>query len=445
MIKLGSISLALSLLISGCVSYGDTKNTPLEVAPATKSYSLKTFVQGNRVRREDVRIMLAFSGGGTRAAAFSYGVLKALRNIKVPIDGRPERLLDAVANISSVSGGSFTAAYYGLHGERIFTEFEDAFLRRDVEGALKANLFNPFNWFRTTGRTERAIEYYDETVFKGATFADINLEDGPLIVINTSDLSHGVRFSFLQGYFNLLCSDLASFPVARAVAASSAVPVVFHPVVVRNYPDCGSATAKKVLAAMRQRAGGDDRLTQTVDGLESYFDKDKRKYVHFVDGGITDNLGLLSAFDFIEVAGGAKAYYDRLGHRPPRRAVIIAVNASTNPEPVMGASNRQPTLIETVNAMSDVQLHRYNTETIVLMKERLEKWTKAVSTPERPVAGYFIQLSFRDIAPQRRKFFNRITTSFALTDKQVDQLIAAGGDLMRSNPEFQRLLADLRG
>lgn len=60
----------------------------------------------------------------------------------------------------------------------------------------------------------------------------------PLILINASDLAYGVRFSFVQEYFNLLCSDLNSFPVARAVAASSAVPIAFNPIVVENYPDC---------------------------------------------------------------------------------------------------------------------------------------------------------------------------------------------------------------
>jgi hypothetical protein len=60
----------------------------------------------------------------------------------------------------------------------------------------------------------------------------------PLVLINTSDLGHGVRFTFVQEYFNLLCSNLSTFPLARAVTASSAVPVVFDPVVVENYSGC---------------------------------------------------------------------------------------------------------------------------------------------------------------------------------------------------------------
>lgn len=64
--------------------------------------------------------MLAFSGGGTRAEALAYGVLEELRDTEVLIDGKPRRLLDEIDLISSVSGGSFTSAYYGLHGDRIF-------------------------------------------------------------------------------------------------------------------------------------------------------------------------------------------------------------------------------------------------------------------------------------------------------------------------------------
>ena len=269
MVCLRGVWLFVIVLVSGCASYGAVKNIPLKAVPETRTYSLKSWAQDLNKRPNKVQIALAFSGGGTRAAAFSYGVLKALRDNTVSIAGHRVRLLDEVDSITSVSGGSFTAAYYGLRGERIFDEFETVFLRRDVEGALKAALFNPFNWFRTTGRTERAIEYYDENIFRGATFADMSQENRPLIVINATDLAYGVRFSFLQEYFSLLCSDLGTFPVARAVAASSAVPVVFNPVVVENYPDCNAMQSTQWLTEMRRRAAGDERLTQLVDGLAS--------------------------------------------------------------------------------------------------------------------------------------------------------------------------------
>jgi NTE family protein len=432
------------LLFSGCASYGVVQNAPLPGTAGEQSYSIRTFMEDWRT--DENALMLAFSGGGTRAAALSYGVLKELRDTSIVSDGRTKRLLDEVHSISSVSGGSFTAGYYGVYGEKIFTDYKEAFLNRDVEGGLKSKLFNPFRWFGSTGRTEWAVEYYQEHVFHDATFADMLQPGRPLIVINASDLGCGARFSFVQEYFNLLCSDLSTFPVARAVAASSAVPVVFNPVVVENYASCQLGTADSIWTA-KQRSADDARMTLVLDELESYSDKDKRKYAHFVDGGITDNLGLRAVYEIVEVSsGGMGPFTKKYGRHPPRRIVMISVDASARAERVMDMSIKQPGLMETVGAMSDIQLHLYNVATIELMEETLTRWTKELSTPERPVEAYFIYLSFKDIKdPKRSAFFNEVPTSFDLTGEQVEGLIEVGGELLRVNPEFRRLMADLHG
>jgi NTE family protein len=442
MIKILISSFFLTMLVSGCASYGVVKNPPITTTNLAKSYSLSSW-NNEQTQSSDIQITLAFSGGGTRAAALSYGVLQELRDTLVSIDEKPVRLLDEVVAITSVSGGSFTAAYYGLYGDRIFTDFEDVFLRRNVEKTLIYLALNPFRWFESTGRTDWAVNYYQESIFKGATYADMVTDNRPIIIINASDLGYGVRFSFLQEYFNLLCSDMSSFPIARAVAASSAVPIVFNPVVVENYADCGS-TPPEWLTAFKKRAKGDPELTQTVSGLETLLDKDKRKYVHFVDGGITDNMGLRALLEIIETAGGIKAYNSKYHRIPPRHVVVIAVNASTDPEPTMDRSNKQPSLKETINAISDTQLHRYNVTTIESTKQSLELWGKELSTPARPVTTHFIQVDFRDVqTSEQRLFFNQIPTTFSLNGEQVDKLINAGRELLRNNPEFRRVLNDL--
>jgi NTE family protein len=291
-----------------------------------------------------------------------------------------------------------------------------------------------------------AVQYYEKNVFGGATFADIKKRrDAPLVLINASDLGYGVRFSFVQEYFNLLCSDISNFPVSRAVTASSAVPVLFNPVVVQNYPDCKDGARPDWLIAAEERALNNADLLEVVSGLGSYFDYDRRKYAHFVDGGITDNLGLRAIYEVIEVAGGIKAFQGKYNRRAPTHAVLISVNASTDPEPEMDLSRKQPSLMETVNAMSDVQLHRYNAATLELMHASLQRWAEELSTPSRKVAAHFVQVDFRAIDdPQTRLFFNGIPTSFDLTDQEVDRLILAGRELLRSNPEFQRFLSDLK-
>jgi NTE family protein len=429
------------LLVSGCVSYGVIDNKPMQVPADDRGYSVETFME--EWRTSENALMLAFSGGGTRAAALSYGVLKELRDTPVVSGQGTIRLLDEIHTISSVSGGSFTSAYYGLHGDGIFDDYEEVFLRKNVEGALFRRVLNPLRWFGHTSRTEMAVGYYDQNIFHGATYADMQKQDGPLIVINASDLANGVRFSFVQEYFDLLCSDLTSFPVSRAVTASSAVPVLFKPVVVENYPECGEEYPDW-LKETQTRAASDEQLSMFVDGVEKYIDRDKHRYAHFVDGGITDNLGLRAIYEVTQVSGGGAAFMEKHQRQPPRRLVVIAVDASTESDTDMYRSNKTPSIKETVSAMTDVQLHRYNAATIELMRNYINSWAQEMSTPETPVTPYFILLNFEDIQdPEQLEYFNQIPTSFHLEDEQVDRLIEVGGELLRDNPEFRRLLSDL--
>ncbi|MGW8193741.1 MAG: patatin-like phospholipase family protein [Desulforhopalus sp.] len=426
--------------VTGCASYGIIQNKPgSEASPAAVPYSLKTWAQNKKA--EDMVFILAFSGGGTRAAAMAYGVLQELRDTRVVVNGQEERLLNRVTHISSVSGGSFTAAYYGLYGEGIFDTYESEFLRKDVEGDLTRSLFRPSHWFGSKGRTERAIDYYNEILFHDATFADMIKPNRPMIIINASDLAYGVRFSFIQDYFNVLCSDLGSFPVARAVAASSAVPVVFNPVVIENYGGCSGMQLNSYTTELAKQ---NVEFSQILKGLQSYKDKENRKYIHFVDGGITDNMGLRAMTDVITISGGPGAMLSKMERKTPSHVVFLSVNASTEHNSDMDKSAEQPSMLAAMNAMTDVQLHRYNAATVDMVKANLVAWSAHLSTPEHPVNTYFIQVSFEETPqPQLKLFLNKIPTSFSLTDEQVDTLIASARNLLRANPEFQRLLSDL--
>lgn len=439
LLPLRLVCFLLLLLASGCASYGRVQNQPISAIPSKNVYSLKTWA--DQAHAGDFTFILTFSGGGTRAAAMAYGVMRELHATEVVVDGQKKRLLDEVDHISSVSGGSFTAAYYGLYGERIFTDFETEFLRKNVQGALKRSLFNPFHWFTRKGRTERSIDYYNKILFHDATFADMMDSKRPMIVINASDLAYGVRFSFIQDYFNLLCSDLQSFPVARAVTASSAVPVVFNPVVVENHSGCPDPVYPDHLLVQARES---DEVAQLLKGLESYSDKENREYIHFVDGGITDNIGLRAISDVVAISGGIKRTVVALERKIPKRVVYLTVNASTELRPDMDKTLKQPSMLASMNAMTDVQLHRYNAATVDQVRSDLALWAAELSTPEFTVEPYFIEVNFEQVSdPSLKLFLNKIPTSFNLTDQEVDQLIASAKFLLRADPEYQRLLADL--
>ena len=432
-------SCLMLLLVSACSSYGVIHNEPGVDVHAGKPYSLKTWAQSEKA--SDFIFILAFSGGGTRAAAMAYGVLEELRDTPVAVDGQQSRLLDHVTHISSVSGGSFASAYYGLYGDRMFEDFENEFLLKDVEGYLTRSLLNPFHWFGRKGRTERSAEYYNKILFHDATFADMMKPGRPMIVINASDLAYGVRFSFIQDYFSLLCSDVRDFPVASAVTASSAVPVVFNPVVLENYGGCREFQPS---THALEQAKHSDELAQMLAGLESYNNKGERKFVHFVDGGITDNMGLRAMTDVVTVSGGPSEMVNKLQRKLPSKVVVISVNASTEKRSDMDKSAKQPSMLASMNAMTDVQLHRYNAATVDEVRNSLETWAAHISTPEHEVKPYFIEVGFSQVAqPQLKLFLNKIPTSFSLTQEQVEKLIASARDLVRDDPEFKKLLTDM--
>src|SRR6187402_1427992 len=113
--------LGLFFLLQGCVSLLPPDNAAIKKIDPAKGYRISSNV---RKPIGDHNIILAFSGGGTRAAALSYGVMEELRDTRIDSKGQQMRMLDEVDLISSVSGGSFTSAYYGLYGDDLFKNYE---------------------------------------------------------------------------------------------------------------------------------------------------------------------------------------------------------------------------------------------------------------------------------------------------------------------------------
>lgn len=384
-------------------------------------------------------IVLSISGGGTRAAAFSYGVMKALKEQVVEKNGKLVTVLDEVDKISSVSGGSFTAAYYGLYGDKLFTDFEKEFLYDDVSSSLFWKVLDPRFWFSPSGITQEAVSYYETKLFKGATFSDFDQENRPLIVINASDLGGGVRFSFIQEYFDLLCSDLSSYPISQAIAASSAVPVVFNPVVLENFSGCSDQSILKYTDQKKLNSV----TKSTLKGLEGYSDKSQNKYIHLVDGGITDNLGLLSLYDMMALRGGRVSFFEQIAAKVMPYVVFISIDASVNSDTSLGRSTKEPGIVDTLKYMSDIQIHRYNDITKNLMMDTLSQRSEYALAGDAPVSNYFVDINLNNIQDSERHYYlNNIPTDLNLTNEQVDALINEGYQQTLHNTEFLRFLND---
>lgn len=438
-------TLLCTATLTACATTYIPENKPLTDIDDKSGY--RRFQENRLEERGETTVYLAFSGGGTRAAAISYGVMQELRDTLIEAKGEQVRLLDEVDTISSVSGGSFTSAYYGVFGEQLFENYEEDFLRRNVQGTLIKQLFNPVNWYKgvTQGfdRKELAINYYERYIFKGATFADIRA-DGPFIEINATDLGNGLRFTFLQERFDLMCTDLNSFSVARAVTASSSVPVAFPTVVIENHADQCDITKTNTWKMLEDAELEGSTQERFVDGLKSYRNADNRKYIHLVDGGISDNLGLRSAIDRLASIKSVKK--SALAANPPKNIIVILVNADIDAAKKLEETPENPSVGTTMGAFLDAQMELYSYETRDRMRESVTAFNKNAVDTDLPTRMYFAEVSFDNTKNENlKKLLNSMPTSLELEDEQIEQLIIAGRVLLRQEPSYNRFLQRNQG
>jgi NTE family protein len=285
-------------------------------------------------------------------------------------------------------------------------------------------------------RTEMTIDYYNRIMFNGATFNDLQKNGPPMVVINATDLAGGLRFPFTQGMFDIICTDLGSYPLARAVTASSAVPVAFPPVVLENYAGrCGlsDTAAWKKLHAVKAQSNVQAGL---LEGIKSYGDAQQRKYIHLVDGGIGDNLGLRALIDRIETLNVREM--DTLANTGMRNVLIVLVNAEVNPDRLIEQTYGAPSVGTTMAAVSSAQFSNYNRETLDRLTNVLAEVQEYAEENELPTRVYFSQVSFEHVKSQEiNRLLNSLPTTLTLEDIDVDRLIVAGRLILRNEPAFQ--------
>jgi NTE family protein len=463
--RTSSLLVTILLLTGGCATR--PINPPITKADPSTGYRLET--RQAYAKNKDDMVVLAFSGGGTRAAAFSYGVLEFLRRTEVVGPrGNKVRLLDEVDVITGVSGGSFTALAYALYGDTLFQEFEQRFLKHDVQGDIVGRALNPFRWpnlmSAAWGRSELAAELYDEILFKGATFADIDRRDGPMVMVSATDISTGARFMFTQGLFDVICSDLNAFPLSRAAAASSAVPVVLSPVTINNYGGgCNSAPPEwlKPFIGSGNPPRPAARAMRSLQADAAFSDSVHRPFLHLVDGGVADNVGMrgvLGALEILEALheAGLPSPIDRI-----RRIVVFIVNSHSSPPTHWDESEEAPGTVDVLMQASGTPIDQYSYESIELLKDTEARWRNlqliqnlpgvranadpAVAAATRVPGAqiYAIDVSFVALDDAKeRAYLNGLPTSFSLPAEAVDRLRAAAGAIITTSPEFQRLLRD---
>lgn len=439
------LALWLAITMGGCASSPrDPANVPLLAgAPAGMN------------RPQDVvkeyTVALAFSGGGLRASAFAAGVLQGLAEHQTPRGD----LLNMLGFMSSVSGGSLTAAYYGLYGRDGLANIKAKVLTRDFESQMNLSLVSPANWARLLrgGLNDRSnfAQVLDQEVFNRATFSDLYAPGQVDIWINATDLYHGTSFPFLPVLFNALCSDIRSYPIADAVAASMAVPVVFKPTVLKTFPSGCNASESWFVEPTLASTSTPRLLRSIAEAMRSYRDPERPGFVKLVDGGVTDNFGLSSILISRAMANNAYSPMTAKDAIRVKKLLFLVVDAGRGPGGTWNLELDGPGGIDSAMAATDAAIDAAARLAAYSFQAVMEKWKEALIqhrcrlSPEaiRTLGGIpdgwrcedvefrIDLLSFQRLEPSTAARARAIETRLKLSEPEIDLAMEAGREAVR--------------
>ncbi len=447
-----ALAASAALTLAACAAAPKRETALQQVIPLSAPL-LAPGVAGNS---DKLFVVVTFSGGGKRAAAFSYGVLEALRDVQVKTpDGQTRSLLDEIDLISAVSGGAFTAAYYGVFGHEIFDSYAPRFLNHDTEKDLWRKVLAPSSWPRLAdplvSRTDLEVEYFDRELFGGATVYDV-MTRSPRIIVTATDLVHAKPFAFTREQLNGICVDPKSVPLARAVFASAATPIYFAPLVMRNFAGgCGYVPPGAMVPGS---IGEDDAYRrERAERLLAFLDSRRFPYLHLADGAFADNLGARAILDEVALDGSVTDALRRNGYSRARRMLFIVVDARTGFDRRYAQQPKPLGIKKVMDAVVSATFNRYSFETMNLLRARVGRWEKEVRATRCrtslaiPDCDKFdvdlVELSFdRVTVPEDREYLDRVPTAFTLSSEQIIRLRRAAHTLVEESPELRTFLEE---
>jgi NTE family protein len=367
-------------------------------------------------------------------------------------------LLERIDFVSGVSGGSVTAAYFGLKKRAALADFRERFLLRNAEEQLDtqvslASLGRAFGG--GINNDHQFTRWLDANLFEGATLAQFHQQRRPRIWINASDIYNRTPFVFGKTAFDAMCSDLNSYKISDAVAASAAVPLVFAPVILETYPGGCAAPLPDWIERARKDPHGPLLLKSFAQATAKYHDGSMR-YVKLLDGGLVDNFGL-SGFSIGLLS--ARAPYQPMTERQAakvRRMLFLIVDAGRAPSGNWNQQLEGPTGADLVMAAADTavdaSVRASYTAFNALMTDwvaKMKRWRCGLSGADRQRLGlgagwrcndlqlYIDRLGFDSLGAHRAQGLNAVPTRFRLQPGAVDAVIDAGGDAVAASPAFQ--------
>ena len=446
MISLRFTCIVLALLCSACSTHRPWTN-------ATAMTPSQAYVV-SADRHRSMMVAVTLSGGGTRAAAFGLGVLRELKNTALTWDGRPTTLLDEVGFISGVSGGSILAAHFAAFGDATLQNFERDFLSEDVENRLLRMALAPERLHRLSspwfGRGHVLAEEL-ETLFQGRSFGDAAARQGaPELLVTATDLRNGQAFEFAAESLGAMCIDWRKIPLSFAVAASASVPLLLSPLTLQNHAgQCNPTTAADHAMRGPAASASDFRSELRAASAASYRDAAARPFVHLVDGGLADNLGVRGLLDRFVADGSISSGFAGVPDGSIRRLVIFVVNAERDVSESIETSDRVPTMGQVLDSLIFGAGARETRVTLAILRQDVQRWSEELARvrgqPGSPFAAdaelHAVVVSLDQVPDaDTRRALLRLPTSFALSPEEVAALQQAAADVLKNSAAFRDLL-----
>jgi hypothetical protein len=287
-------------------------------------------------------------------------------------------------------------------------------------------------------------------------------------------MSTGQQFPFIQDQFDLLCSDLSKLPVARAAASSSAFPGLLTPLTFRNYAGgCNYSQPRWVpLALSDHKSRINSARTARAENRVSYTDATsetdpaRRDFIHLIDGGVSDNIGLRSTLTALTSTNFSWSLVRRLNNEQIDKILVIVVNAATDPDIKRDKKAKVPGTIDTVTAAATVPMENYSFDTVKALKDSVREYTvdaKLISQCKALAAAkgtqcaldisephqvdlYAAQVAFEYIeSDSERHWFKNLPTNFQLPPETIDKLRDIGRTLLSEDDQFQKFLLSVNG
>ncbi len=458
--------LLAAALLSACAR--EFPNQPLS-AHSSNDY-LSQLAHAPEPAPDDPFIVMTFSGGGVRATALAYDVLELLKHASYSLHGQSRRLIDDVQIVSSVSGGSVTAAWFGLKGPDGLDGLKPAFLAQDNMAAMIGTGLSPVTWVRLAGpnfaRIDVLREYLDkDALFHKATYRDLFSRPGaPFVILNATDMSTGEVFDFTPQRFDDMCSDLGTLPLATAVASSAAFPVLLTPMTLKNWSGAGcpvEQNPKEISVVLQSR---DSRFVNPSDFMEAQradrLRRHQQEYVHLLDGGLADNIGASSALTSLFGVRFHQQGLFKINTGRIKNLVIIAVNARSDADTALDQQESTPGVFSVIGSVIGTPIDSASRASMGKLTDRTDELKSAIRDARgaAQAAGvaatlpdyvYGVQIDFDqfDITDSsqldlRHKVKN-IPTSWTIDAEALSNLDQAAETLLVQHPCFQALRKQL--